>query len=223
MRARHLCQVVAGGILTATVIVSSPAFAQGGRGDQPQRGGQSKAAPPSRGPAQQARPAVGGGHIPARGPARTPTSAAPKQAPAAARGAAQPQQQPQRAQQPVQRTADRPGHPTAPHVDATTDRWVGHDLGPTDPNLRLDHPWQHGRFSAEIGPQHVWRMRGGSRDRFNVDGFYFQVAPYEYGYTDGWLWDNDDIILYLDPDHDGWYLAYDVRLGTYVHVQYLGP
>jgi hypothetical protein len=66
-------------------------------------------------------------------------------------------------------------------------------------------------------------MQGGSRDRFNVGGYYFQVAPYEYGYTDGWLWDNDDIILYLDPDHDGWYLAYDVRLGTYVHVQYLGP
>jgi hypothetical protein len=100
---------------------------------------------------------------------------------------------------------------------------VGHDLGPRDPNLRLDHPWQHGRFSLEIGSQHVWRMQGGSRDRFNVGGYYFQVAPYEYGYTDGWLWDNDDIILYLDPDHDGWYLAYDVRLGTYVHVQYLGP
>ena len=100
---------------------------------------------------------------------------------------------------------------------------MGHDLGPRDPNLRLDHPWQHGRFSLEIGAQHVWRMQGGSRNRFNVGGYYFQVAPYEYGYTDGWLWDNDDIILYLDPDHDGWYLAYDVRLGTYVHVQYLGP
>ena len=116
-----------------------------------------------------------------------------------------------------------PGHPTAPHVDAATDRWVGHDLGPSDPNLRLAHPWQNGRFSLEIGAQHVWRMQGGSRNRFNVGGYYFQVAPYEYGYTDGWLWDNDDIILYLDPDHDGWYLAYDVRLGTYVHVQYLGP
>lgn len=147
---------------------------------------------------------VGGGHIPVRGPEPV---RAPRPAPPASEHRV---------------FADQHGHPAAPHVHAESDRWIGHDSGRNDAHYHLDHPWEHGRFPGVIGAHHIWRLAGGGPSRFGFGGFYFSVAPYDVDYCSDWNWDSDDIVLYDDPDHVGWYLAYNIRLGTYCHVMYLG-
>ncbi len=209
------------GIIAVTLLLSFPAIAgqQRGGGDGGQRGGgapeqHAASVQHAAAPARNFNPPVGGGHIPPHGPAPSRTVAKPAAPPkggapsAPARNAHVPDQQ---------------GHPAAPHVDANTDRWVGHDGGKNNPVYHLAQPWQHGHFPGEIGASHVYRLGGGARDRFRFNNFYFSVAPADFDDCADWLWDSDDIILYPDPDDIGWYLAYNVRLGTYVHVEYLGP
>jgi hypothetical protein len=154
---------------------------------------------------------VGGGHVPAHGPKAVREE----------HGGQRAERGEEHGRQQGRDFRDRPGHPEAPHVHAD-DSWIGHDSGRHDEHYRVEHPWEHGRFGGGFGRSHVYRLAGGDRDRFWFGGFYFSVWPADYGYCGDWYWDRDDIVIYEDPDHVGLYLAYNVRLGTYIHVTFLG-
>jgi hypothetical protein len=90
------------------------------------------------------------------------------------------------------------------------------------PTYRVGGGWGRGFSHDYIGPRHVWRLEGGNRDRFYFRGFYFRVVASDYRYADDWYFDRDNVIIYDDPDNVGCYLAFNTRLGTYIHVVFEG-
>lgn len=116
--------------------------------------------------------------------------------------------------------AGNPWIPTRALVLRDGKRWVGPVYARNA--FRLEHPWQHGRFTRGVGSSYLWELKGGDRERFSLGGGWFALAPADYDYAREWNWGNDNVVIYPDTNHDGWYLAYNTRLGSYTHVRFLG-
>jgi len=48
------------------------------------------------------------------------------------------------------------------------------------------------------------------------------VTDYDLARCRDWAWDRDEVYVYDDDHHPGWYLLFNSRLGRYVHVEYFG-
>lgn len=48
------------------------------------------------------------------------------------------------------------------------------------------------------------------------------VASYDVPRCRDWQWDRDQVYVYDDDHHPGWYLLFNARLGRYVHVEFSG-
>jgi hypothetical protein len=109
-----------------------------------------------------------------------------------------------------------------PHV--ANDHWYGHD-DRNDTRFHIAQPYAHGHFE-HFGPSYQYRIGrfdlANHRFWFN-GGFGFEVAAWDWPFAADWCWNcPDDIVVYDDPDHPGWYLIYNSETGVYVHAQYLG-
>jgi hypothetical protein len=131
--------------------------------------------------------------------------------------------------EPMARAPDRgeplvePGRPASAVPYVRDDHWYGH-AAPGDARFNLARPFQAGHFGL-LGPSHVFdasRIDVGAR-RLWLPGGMFQIAAWDWAATAPWCWTCDQFVVYADPDHPGWYLLYDTRMGEYVHAEFLGP
>lgn len=61
-----------------------------------------------------------------------------------------------------------------------------------------------------------------SRSVVLYDRSNWVVASYDLDRCRDWRWDHDQVYVYDDDHHPGWYLLFNARLGRYVHVEYAG-
>lgn len=162
----------------------------------------------------------GGQHFPQHGPARGTAQSRPE----ARSGAPQAARPEARGSEPQSGTPETRG--AAPNRGAVApaarprvegEQWIQHEHVP-----HIDQPFPHGQFRLGFGASHVFHIEGGNRERFWFNGNYFEVVSADWPYVVDWNWNGDPIAIYQDPDDPGYYLAYNGRLGAYVHVIYLG-
>ncbi|MGO9259030.1 MAG: hypothetical protein ACLQU1_22315 [Bryobacteraceae bacterium] len=65
------------------------------------------------------------------------------------------------------------------------------------------------------------RRHAGNQSHFWFTDFFWDDAAFDCNIVAGWNWSGDQMVIYEDSDHFGWYLDYNPRLGPYAHVEYL--
>jgi hypothetical protein len=88
--------------------------------------------------------------------------------------------------------------------------------------IRPGRHYPHGRY--EHVKQH-YILRGYDVRTRNIvlyDRSNWVVATYDVPHCRDWNWDRDDVYVYDDDHHAGWYLLFNARLGRSVHVEFSG-
>ena len=105
---------------------------------------------------------------------------------------------------------DNPKNPHYEHWDADHDR------------IKPGRAYPHGRYEHARRVFVARRFDSPTRHIFLYDNSDWVVASYDVDRCRDWEWDRDQVYVYNDDHHPGWYLLFNARLGRYVHVEYFG-
>ena len=88
--------------------------------------------------------------------------------------------------------------------------------------IRPGRAYPHGRYDHVREVFVARRFDYRTRHIFLYDNSDWVVAQYDLDRCRDWQWDRDQVYVYDDDHHPGWYLLFNARLGRYVHVEYFG-
>src|SRR5690242_17775668 len=91
-----------------------------------------------------------------------------------------------------------------------------------DDRIRPGRAYPHGRYEHVRQMYVARRFDYRTRHIFLYDNSDWVVASYDLDRCRDWQWDRDQVYVYDDDHHPGWYLLFNARLGRYVHVEYFG-
>jgi len=84
------------------------------------------------------------------------------------------------------------------------------------------HYYPHGRFVSSRRKFVFVSVSYGTRRVILDDHSTWVVASHDIDHCRDWRWDRDDVQVYDDDMHPGWYVLFNARLGQHVHVEYFG-
>ncbi len=88
--------------------------------------------------------------------------------------------------------------------------------------IRPGRAYPFGRYEHVKGVFIASRIDFRTRRVVLYDNSNWVVASYDLDRCRDWEWDRDQVYVYDDDHHPGWYLLFNARLGRYVHVEYFG-
>jgi hypothetical protein len=114
-------------------------------------------------------------------------------------------------------------------------RHLGWDKHHDDEDRAEHRGWDYRRDSIDHGREYPHGHYEGVRRTWVLGAFDFHtrrvvlgdhshwvIASYDIDRCRDWRWGHDDVRVYEDDVHPGWYVLFNARLGHYVHVQYFG-